>query len=254
VGQQSKSLVGTIVKSLDILECFTDDSDEKGIQEISQIVGLPESTTHRIISTLEYRGILLQNPSNKKYRLGLIFLKASDKTKNMSIWKEKAKSYMLDLNEEFNETVNLAIRTEDKAVYIDTVVSTQVLRPTLAVGVKYPCHCTGIGKSLLMDFSEKELSKIINGPLEKLTPNTITDIKSLADDLRVSKERGFAIDNEEFHKGIVCIAAPIRGFGGRIIASLSISIPTVRVDEERLNKVKERIIEVTNNISKEINF
>jgi len=150
--------IQTLVKGLNVLESFENDSDEKGIQDVSNIIDLPESTIHRILNTLEYKGYVIQNLETKKYRLTLKFLRIAGKITNMIQWKERAKIWMIELNKKCNETVNLTIREGDKPVYIDKVGSTQVLRPNFAIGTLYPTYCTALGKVLLMDLPEETLN------------------------------------------------------------------------------------------------
>lgn len=249
-----KSLSQTVVKAIDIFQCFQDDRDEKGIQEISKILDLPESTIYRLINTLEYEGILIQNKKTKKYRLGFKLLKLIEKLQNMDQWKNKAKKHMIDINKRFNETINLAIREKNKAVYIESVGSTHVLRPSMEIGAKYPIHCTGLGKCLLMDFSKEELVQVLELPLKKHTENTIVDLEELYENIKQGNQNGYIMDKEEFQKGIICTAAPIRGFGEKIVAALSITIPTVRYEEKETKKIKKNVIKTANKISEELDF
>jgi DNA-binding IclR family transcriptional regulator len=220
-----------------------------GIKEISGIVSLSESTVYRILNTLEYRGILIQNKKNKKYRLGLNLLKTVNKMNNFKNWSMEANNYMLELLSKFNETVNLAVRDEDNAIYIDSINSSHVLRPSLEIGSKYPCHCTGLGKCLLMDFPENKLKKLLKFPLKGFTDNTIINLNVLMKDLKKGRKNGYILDYEEFQIGLVCISAPIRAFGNEIVAAISVSIPTVRFNDKICTAITDEVVKTAKKIS-----
>lgn len=247
---ESKFLVQTIIRGLNVFECFKDDSVELGIKEISNIVNLSESTVYRIVVTLEYKGVLIQNPKSKKYRLGIGLLNTVDRVQNLTNWNKEAKYYMLELKNKFNETVNLAIRDEDKAVYIETIESSHVLRPIFRNWSKYPCHCSGLGKCLLLDFTENELKSLLQFPLKKYTDKTIVDIKSLMKNLEEARQQGYVLDDEEFQKGIICVSAPIRAFGNKILAAISLTMPTARFNNKTFDEIKKQVVNTAENISK----
>ncbi|CAB1261862.1 IclR family transcriptional regulator [Clostridium sp. MT-14] len=246
---ESKLLIQSIIRGVDVFQCFKDDNTEMGIKEISGIVNLSESTVYRILSTLEYRGILIQNKKNKKYRLGLSLLKTVNRMNNFKSWSMEANNCMMELQREFNETVNLAVRDEDNAIYINSIGSSHVLRPNLEIGSKYPCHCSGLGKCLLMDFPENKLKMLLKFPLKKFTDKTIVNMDALMKNLKKGRENGYILDYEEFQIGLVCISAPIRAFGNKIVAAISVSIPTVRVNDKICTKIKDKVVKTAREIS-----
>jgi len=246
--KDSNLLVQTLVKGLDVLECFESDIDEKGIKEISQTIDMPESSIYRILQTLEYKGLIIQNAENKKYRLGLKLLRYRDKTSNMYRWKQKARVWMEQLSNQCGETVNLAIRDEEYIMYIDKVECKHLLRPNFVIGEHYPSYCTSLGKVLLSDVSEQTLDVLF----DKFPKDINQDFEVLKMRLNEVKDQGYAIDDEEFQIGLKCVAAPIKAFGGRIMAAISVTIPTVRLDEETFLRIKELVIEAAEKISEEV--
>jgi DNA-binding IclR family transcriptional regulator len=246
-------LIQTLVKGLDVLECFTSDVDEKGIKEISESIDIPESSVHRILQTLEYKGLVIQNEENKKYRLGLKLLVYARKATNMLEWKEKAKYWMKELNKQCGETVNLAIRDEENIVYIDKVDSSHLLRPNFVIGHYYPSHCTSLGRMLLSDTGIQNLDALIEGSVKKYSADTDYDIERIKQEVYKARERGYALDDEEFQPGLRCVAAPIKAFGGKVIAAISITSPTVRLDDKKYSQLTCLVVETAARISEEIN-
>lgn len=252
---EQQSFIQALVKGLSVLECFVSDSEELGVQDISKKIDSPEATVYRTLSTLEFKGYVIQNPETKKYRLSLKFLIFVSKMKHILKWQEKAKQLMLELNEKCGETVNLAIREDDKLVYLDKVDCRHVLRPNFKIGVRYPTYCTALGRVLLTVFPEEALDSLFTTPLEPLTPYTITDLEKIKEKIREIKKQGYAIDNEEFCLGVRCVAAPIKGFGGNTVAAISVSIPTIRIEsDEKMEHIKDLVVATAKKISGELNF
>ena len=230
--EENQIVVQALLKGLAILECFKNDQAEHGVTELGQMVDLPESGVQRILNTLELTGYVYQNSQNRKYRLSPKILSQCDKAATFLRWKEMARKHMTALNEVYGETVNLAIRDGDGAVYVEVVESRHVLRPNLVKGIRYPLHCSALGQSLLLDLSEKSLLSVWPEELETYTPKTVTDKKAMLEKMRLAKDSQYTVDDEEYQMGLVCIGAPIRGVGNRIVAAVSMSTPTVRMTPE----------------------
>ncbi|RKL62379.1 hypothetical protein DXT63_12210 [Thermoanaerobacteraceae bacterium SP2] len=114
---------------------------------------------------------------------------------------------------------------------------------------------TSLGRVLLTDLPEEALDSIFTAPIKPLTPYTITDIEKIKEQIKKIKEQGYAIDNEEFCLGVKCIAAPIKGFGGKTVAAISVSIPTIRIEsDEKFQQIREYVVTTAKNISTELNF
>jgi IclR family acetate operon transcriptional repressor len=95
-----------------------------------------------------------------------------------------------------------------------------------------------MGKILLADLSESELKKVLGrGKLKKLTPNTITEMPRLLEELGRIREQGFALDNEETFPGIRCVGAPVRDAGGSVVAAVSVTVPAQRMSDERVREL-----------------
>ncbi|GAH23915.1 unnamed protein product [marine sediment metagenome] len=143
------------------------------------------------------------------------------------------------LNKMIGESVNLAIKDESEVVYIDHIASNQNLWIFTKVGNRVPLHSTGVSKVLLayINDQEKELY-LINRELPKFTESTITDLGRLKEELSQIKQEGVATDEEEFDVGVKCVAAPIKDATGSIVAAISVSGPSVCLNNQRLQELK----------------
>ena len=232
----------SLKKALAIMETFLDCPDEEiGITELVERVGLNISTVHHIASVLVKEGYLSQAQPRAKYGLGAKFLQFGHlATSRMKIG-NMALPFLTSLSQAVNQSVNLAVLDSAEAVYVQCISSidpSHQLRTFTQSGARVPLYCTGVGKVLLAYMPETELRKYFQKcDFYRRTENTITDPVKLEDDLSVVKRRGYAVDNEEMELGVRCIAAPVRDFGGGVIAAVSISGPTARVTHEYLQEL-----------------
>ena len=235
----------SILRTLLILEQFNS-STELGIKELSIATGLPASTVQRIVNTLELKNYLMQNPKNDKYRLGIALYNISKSYAENFDWIDSAKIHMDKMVEKHKETVNLAILQGQKVVYLTKVDSPNILRPNFNVGVQYPAFCTSLGRCLLAYQPSELIDTMLSSPIEPCTDKTITD----PDKMRL--ELSYAVEDEEFQKGLFCISAPIRGYKGRVMAAISTTIPKYRLEVENIPEITKDLIETANNISAEL--
>jgi DNA-binding IclR family transcriptional regulator len=252
--EENRIVVQALIKGLAILECFKNDQEEYGVTELGLAVDLPESGVQRILNTLEFTGYVYQNPTNRKYRLSPKILSQCNKVATFTRWKDLARKHMVALNEEFGETVNLAIRDGEGAVYIEVVESRHVLRPNLVMGIRYPLHCSALGQSLLLDLSEKAILSILPEKLEAYTPRTLLDKQEFLKKIRVAKASQHTVDDEEYQLGLVCIGAPIYGVGNKIVAAMSMSTPTARMNAEKFATIVNQVKKAAKKIADDFQY
>lgn len=218
----------TLLKAIDILDCFEDDHQEIGIKGIADMIEMPQSSVYRIIQSLEFIGLISQNKENKKYRLGPKILQLSEKIDDLDDFKRIAVKYMEQLNAECDETINLAVSNCDHIVNIYKVESSKLLRPNFVSGAKYPIYNTSLGRVFLSDMSKAELQWIYEEH-QKEIGRSFEDFKK---EIAGVKKQGYAVDDEEFNEGLRCVAAPIYGQGGNLLFAVSISAPVIRMDDD----------------------
>lgn len=248
------SKVQTLSKGLEILEVFMERRTSFGVAELSHILGMPESTVYRMLATLEYHGYLVQDSKSKKYSLGLKLYRMSDSCGFLSHSLEQIYAAVEELRDAVNETVNFAIRERNYSIYLHTLYPTHSLRPVYQPNASYPCYCTSIGKSLLLDISKKELKELFPGDLPKPTPNTITDMDELYGELQSSRKRGYTYDNEECEIGINCYAAPVRAssLNNAIIGGINVPTPSSRLTPELSEAICRNLLRITADLAKKL--
>ena len=223
--------------------------------EISEKLGLYPSTIHRILDTLKHWGYVEQEPNNQRYQLGLKVIELGmAKLHQMDLARE-ATPYLKELVNQCNETIHLAILKEGEVLYLAKEESSQTIRMCSYVGKRAPIHCTALGKVLLAYLSEEKRKDILDKKgLPSLTEKTITNKKELEKELCKVREQGFALDRGEFEKDVRCIAAPIRNHQGKVIAAISISTLSFRIDKNIHNNLKKALIQTSKKISKRLGY
>lgn len=245
---QQVSGVQSLDRALDILEVLGRSDGELGISEIGLSVGLANGTVHRLLSTLTQRSYARQNPNSRKYTLGpkALMLSSSAQERLGPL----AQPFLRELMEVSQESSNLAALDKNSVVYIEQVPASRMVRMFTEPGNRVSPHASGTGKVLLACQPEDIVDSIIrqNG-LPKFTSRTITDAREFKKELRRIREQGYAIDSEEMEEGVRCLAAPVFYPDGQILASISISGPAGRLDEDRIRELVPQIKRIAADLS-----
>src|SRR6185436_4375421 len=160
--------------------------------------GLHVSTVHRLLSTLLRRGYVRQNAETSRYYAGAKLATLGEGRSRFGEMRQRARPILRSITESTRETANLVVLDDMAAVYIDTVPSPQVVRLFTAIGNRVPLHATGAGKALLASLPSAKRDALLDRlDLRQYTPHTIVDPNALRRTLDETRERGFAIDDEE---------------------------------------------------------
>jgi len=231
---RSSSRDGTeaAVKSADRVLTVLDLLSARGPSTFSAIVaalGLPNSSAHNLLQTMVRRDYLEFDPDTRTYGLGLRLWQVAQAYGGNRDLVTVARPLMEQVVAVTGETVQLARLDGIENVYLAIVESPHPMKLVSAVGSRLYAHATGLGKALLSDLPDAEVRRRLDGvTLPAFTPSTITDIDRLLVVLAEVRARGYATDDEEYVVGCRCVAMPIRGVSGFVVAAMSVSIPTPR--------------------------
>ncbi len=241
--------IQSVVRAVQILDCF-EDAPSLGISEIAAKMGLSKSTVYGLVNTLSGCGLLEQDAS-RNYHLGLKLFELGNKVGARMDIRREARPYCEDLADKYPATVHLAVFSGDEVIYID-----KVDRPKSAVvvysqiGKRAPMYCTGVGKAILANLPMAEIELYLqSNPLVKVTDRTITTKEALLEELNQTRNRGYAMDNEEIEPGLSCIAAPIFDYSRRPCGAVSISFPFSRIGELDPDTVAQDVMACAKTIS-----
>lgn len=247
--------IKSIEKALDLLELLSD-NEEMGITEISKGLHMGVSTVHRILTTLKFRGYIIQNPKTSKYSLGINLFVLGGKVQSAINLVELVNPFLQKLSQYTNEGINFAILEGREAVCLSRIESSEVLRTDIKIGARLPAHCTAVGKVLLAFLPEQEFTILYGKDNKKLytpTPSSISSVKELKECLKKVKRDGYAIDKEEFKIGINCLGVPIINKEGRSIASISVTGPSSRFTLSEMKKLRNTLMNISKDISRRLN-
>ena len=227
-----------------------------GIMDLSAELGFHKSTTHRLVTSLQYMGYIRQDEESLKYALSLKFLEIGSKILEQTNMASLIHPSLKKLSEQTGETVHLVRREGTEAVYIDKVESTvSSIRMVSRVGSRIPLYCSGVGKAIMATLPDEEVKKIWNESIiEKKTDKTITDFSQMQEVLEEVRQNGYALDDEENEKGVRCIAACLHGYQKEVKYAFSISGPTSRMTRERVKELAVDVKKVQEELSRELGY
>ena len=201
---------------------------DKGLtySEILAALDLPKSSVHRVLKDLTALGYLDFNPETKRYFGSLRLAALGAEVMSHFRLRDHVRHHLLELHRKTEHTSNLGILDRTMGVFVDKVESKDFgIKLFSEIGKTFPLHCTGLGKVLLAFSPETTLMKLLETPLEAITEKTITDPEKLKQELALIQAQGYALDNEEITRGIMCLAAPIFGFDKGLVGAISIAFP-----------------------------
>ncbi len=243
-------VIQSVIHAIDLLEAFKGDNDELGVTELSKKLGLHKNNVFRLLATLELRGYIEQDKQTGNYKLGVKVLELGQQfVKHLGLLRQ-AHPVMRDLLAKCNENIYISVLRGNSCVYIDGLEANQVVKVTSRIGNRLPLHATASGKVLVSNEPEEELIKYFpQEELKRFTDNTITSREKLFQLIREAQKNGYGLDMEELDLGVRCVAAPIKDYTRKIVGAISISAPSLRMDDE---KIKTFFIPLVIDAAKEI--
>lgn len=240
--------VQSVDRAITVLEILAQHG-EAGVTEIATELGVHKSTAFRLVGALERRGLVEQPGLRGKYQLGFGIIRLAGTMAAGLDLTQQSRRVCEDLAAELGETVNLAIPNGDMVVNIDQVRGSSAVVSQNWIGRQNPLHSTSSGKVLLAYMSPTDQRRVLRGRLDPLTPNTITGPDTLRAECEEIVERGHATAVEELEYGLNAVAAPIRGLTGEVIAAVSASGPSYRMEEDKLDTIGETVQKAAMEIS-----
>ncbi len=218
------------VKAFAVIEAVLAAGRPLSLPELAESLGRPKQTVHRTARQLEQHGFLHREPVRDRYAIGPKMFEIS---KDVLAWCTRygpRHAALSRLVEKVGETCNIGILDDDTVLYLDRVESNFPLRAELHPGSRVPVHCTGLGKLFLAYLAPRTRKRMIDRlNLQPFTNNTITaahDLEIACADIR---NQGYAVNNEEYHDGIISVAVPVSSTADKVISGLAVHAPAARM-------------------------
>jgi DNA-binding IclR family transcriptional regulator len=238
--KETKSSIQVIQRMMSLLAALSRHVTPVNLKQLAAETRLHPSTAHRILAVM-VENRLVDRIEPGTYRLGIRLLELGNLVKSRINVRQEALAHMHHLHEELGETVNLSVRHDDEVVYIErTADSTSMMRVVQIIGARAPLHITAVGKLFLAeDGPDKCADYARRTGLPRFTENTLTDADVFMKEIEKIRRQGYAFDNEEAEKGVSCIGAGIFNDDGRLVAGLSVSAPSDRLNRAWAPQVRQ---------------
>ncbi len=248
---EAKSSIQVIERMMSLLKALARHTAPVNLKQLATETELHPSTAHRILSVM-VDNRLVDRIEPGTYRLGIRLLELGSLVKSRISVRQEALPHMQVLHQALGETINLSVRRDDEVVYVErTAGSSSMMRVVQIIGARAPLHITAVGKVFLAeDGPEQWLDYARRTGLPRYTENTLTDAEQLSKELDRVRRNGYAFDNEEAEKGVSCIGAGIYNDENRLVAGLSVSAPSDRLDRAWAAQVQQ----TAHNISRAIGY
>jgi len=236
-----KAAVNSVPSSVQVLDralsllAIIAEGDGSTLTSLSERTGMAPSTIHRLLTSLAGHGMTTHDGDTGSWSIGVKAFEIGNAFLRFRKLGTISRPYLQDLMEESGETANIGIEDGGEVVFISQVESHAPMRAFFRPGRRGPIHASGIGKAILSTWSDTEIAAALSGrALARFTDGTLNTLSSLMANIKEIRYRGWSIDDEEHTLGMRCIAAPIFNEYGEAIGGISVSGPTVRIDDEKL--------------------
>ena len=248
----------SLERGLAILSSFQSAQPLLGVSDLSRVVGLSRSTTHRYVATLAALGYLQQDADTRKYRLGPRVLDLGFSAINSMELRHISAPHLRGLSDATGHTVNMAVLDGSDIVYIERcrAAGPREIELNLHVGSRLPAYCTSMGKVLLAFLPARERNDLLEGArLTRRGPNTITAKRELLRELERVRQTRLAVNNEELAYGLRSIAVPVWSQTGDVVAAINIAVHRSLVSmDELLEGLAPALVATAGEISSRIGF
>lgn len=217
-----------------LLEVIAGKERLTSLPALAEETGLPKATLHRMLQQLEAGGLLQRSTDGRHFGLGSRLRQLSEQVLMNDVHQGARHAVLRQLVEELGESCNLTALSGSEVIYLDRVETATPLRFYLHPGSRVPAHCSASGKLLLAQLTPAQRRRLLQHvPLEIYTPRTIGTLGALEEEIQRVKKQGFALDNEEFLPGLMCVAVLVPAAQGRSNLCVAVQAPVLRLTPDK---------------------
>jgi IclR family acetate operon transcriptional repressor len=221
--------------------------------DLARALQIPVTSTLRIMATLHLEGLVRKD--NGRFELGPVLIQLGNASLAGTEIRELALPVLERLTADTDETSHLAIPCDTRALIVAVQDSPHPLRAASRPGFLAELHCSSTGKIFLTYVYREQLAEIVaESRPQARTPHTLTTVAALKSEIEATRQRGFSLDNEEFHPGVRCLAAPVFASDGSVVAAVGITASTMRFTKARIPEMAARVQAAAREVSSLIGF
>ncbi|MFD9664848.1 IclR family transcriptional regulator [Rhodococcus sp. NPDC059968] len=249
VNSPNRDLLQSVERAVRVLDCFGPDTPTLGVAEIARRLGLGKTVTFRIAQTLVTTG-LLEREQDGRYRIGLHAFEIGSQFQLHQVLEEAALGPLRQLAARRSHTAYLGVLRDRYITYLSTVEGAGPIQIRATPGTRTYAHATALGTVLLAHLPTAEVRDLLSRePLERPSPNTVTDIDTILSRLERTREAGYAINSGELYEATGSIAAPVFGPSGRPVAAVSNGFAIGLVSATELQEMTREVMDCAAQIS-----
>lgn len=217
-----------------LLEAIATKDRMFSLQALAEEISIPKPTLHRMLQQLDVAGLLVRSADGRHYGTGARLRRLAENLLLNDILHGARHAVLRHLVDEIGESCNLTALTGSEVIYLDRVETAAPLRFYLHPGSRVPAHCSASGKVFLSEMTPLQRQRLLaHAPLEAYTPKTLTNMAQLEAEIKQIKRQGFALDNEEFLPGLLCVAVLVPNASGRSNLCVAVQAPIMRLTLEK---------------------
>lgn len=236
-----------------ILKLLAREPDGLKAADLARKLKIPVTSTLRIMATLHLEGLVRKD--NGRFELGPVLIQLGNASLAGTEIRELALPVLERLTADTDETSHLAIPCDNRALIVAVQDSPHPLRAASRPGFLADLHCSSTGKVFLSYLHADHIAEVLaENPPRARTANTLRTISALENEAQLTRERGYSLDNEEFHLGVRCLAAPVFGPDRKVVAAIGITAATVRFTTARIPEIAARVQAAARELSGLIGF
>jgi DNA-binding IclR family transcriptional regulator len=234
-GAATAPQVASVERALTILELLAEKRQGLTTSDISRRARLPKSSTSYLLRTLVQRGYVRRDAATGLHTLGIRLLSLGGQAMQGMELREVAMPYLRQVVERTRLGAHLAILDHGDAVYIEKIESPGFIKMAVWVGRRMTPQVTAVGKALICHLDPHDIREIVaDHRVRPATPKTIVSLPKLLEELAATRQRGYAIDDEESAAGVRCVAAPVMAASGEVVAAIGVSGTVSQLNDDYL--------------------
>jgi DNA-binding IclR family transcriptional regulator len=223
--------IATVEKTIKIVETLKE-VERARLTDLAAELDMNKTTVYNHLKTLQSEEFVTKE--GDEYRLALRFLSFGGFVRRQIPLYQTVKPELYHIADQTEETATFLTEEFGLGMYIESVSTTRTRNIDIYPGLRVHLHASSLGKAILSELPEQRIEEIIDiHGLDAHTPHTITEREELFEELEQVRDRGFAVDDEEFMRGLRCVATPITKDDGTVLGAIGISAPTTQVDDDR---------------------
>lgn len=236
---------------LRIFEHLSGFPDGLTVKEISTQLNYAPSSTFELLKTLSENEYLICD-EKKRYSLGPKLIQLGANASAYLDINKIATPVLNKLMEALEETIFMAVMSQDEIVYVAKIRSNQTCTTNANIGSRKPIYCTGLGKTFLAFMPEEERERIFEKlTMESFTPNTVKTKEDLLIQIQQFRKQGYGVDNEEIEEGLYCIAVPVFDANNHMVVAISVSGPKPRMLRKK-DKIVQTMLSLSQSLSRKL--